>query len=80
MGENYAIYLQKIWGYSAWAEEPPLWLDFGSVLQRIEPICTLEETSGRNSEEEDDGASVPVEEPTGYGATGMSVREEADGQ
>lgn len=37
-------------------------------------------TSARKSEDEDDGARVAMEDPTGYGETGMSEREDAEGQ
>lgn len=36
-------------------------------------------SSGCNSDEEDEGTRVPTDEPTKCGATGTSVREEADG-
>ena len=38
-----------------------------------------EMSSGLKSDDEDDGARVPFEDPTGQGATGMSAREDADG-
>lgn len=34
---------------------------------------------GLKSEDEDDGAKVPIEDPTGKGATGISASEDADG-
>ena len=37
-----------------------------------------ERSSGRNSEDDDDGARVPIVDPTGQGATGISAREDAD--
>lgn len=37
-------------------------------------------TSGlKSDDDDDDGAKVAILDPTGYGATGISVREDADG-
>lgn len=49
------------------------------TLDGTDSLLDPEVSSGRNSDDEDDGASIPIDEPTGYGATGMSAREEADG-
>lgn len=49
------------------------------ILAEVDSLLDPEVSSGRNSEEDDDGARVPIEDPTGYGATGISVREDADG-
>lgn len=52
----------------------------------IEDICddkasllNPDRSSGLKSDEEDDGARVAVVAPTGQGATGISVREDAEG-
>lgn len=49
------------------------------ILNELESLPDPAVSSGRNSEDEDDGARVPIEDPTGYGATGISLREDADG-
>lgn len=51
------------------------------ILAETKSFPEPELSSGRNSvdEDEDDGASVPIDDPTGYGATGISAREDADG-
>jgi hypothetical protein len=35
------------------------------ILDETESLLDPEISSGRNSEDEDDGASVPIEDPTG---------------
>ena len=52
-------------------------LSVDGILAEKESL--LEMKSGRSSEDDEDGAKVATEKPTGYGATGMSAREEADG-
>lgn len=49
------------------------------ILDEADSMLDPEASSGRNSDDEDDGARVAMEEPTGYGATGISASEEADG-
>lgn len=49
------------------------------ILDDADSLPDPEASSGRNSDDEDEGASVPIDEPTGYGATGISAKEEADG-
>lgn len=49
------------------------------ILVESESFFDPEIKSGRSSEDVSEGARVASEEPTGYGATGISVREEADG-
>lgn len=69
---------------------PLLDLDSGMLFDRLDPteplgilvdtpsLLVAEVTSGLNSDEDDDGARVAIEVPTGYGATSMSVNEDAD--
>lgn len=54
-------------------------LDEEDILVELDSLLDPEIRSGRNSEDDDDGARVPIEEPTGYGETGISAREDADG-
>lgn len=49
------------------------------IRVETESLLDPEISSGRKSEDADDGARVPIEDPTGYGATGISAREDADG-
>ena len=49
------------------------------ILDATDSLLDPAPSSGRNSDDEDDGARVPIEEPTGQGATGISAKEEADG-
>lgn len=49
------------------------------IRVETESLLDPEISSGRKSEDEDDGARVPIEDPTGNGATGISAREDADG-
>lgn len=49
------------------------------IRVETESVLDPDMSSGRKSEDEDDGARVPIDDPTGYGATGISAREEADG-
>lgn len=52
----------------------------GMLVERPRPsMSDVEISSGLNSDEDDDGARVTFDEPTGYGATGMSASEDADG-
>jgi len=52
-------------------------LSVDGILTEKESL--LEMKSGRSSEDDEDGAKVATERPTGYGATGMSASEEAEG-
>lgn len=70
---------------------PPVDSESGMLLDKLDPpeplgilvdrpsLFGTEIISDLNSDEDDDGARVAIEKPTGYGATGMSAREDADG-
>ncbi|KAJ0811404.1 hypothetical protein HanPSC8_Chr17g0750341 [Helianthus annuus] len=48
-------------------------------LDKLEPsLLAVEIRSGLKLDEEDDGARVAIDKPTGYGATGISASEDAD--
>lgn len=57
----------------------PLDMLMEDILVERPSLFDAERSSGLNSDEEDDGAKVPIEVPTGYGATGISASEDADG-
>lgn len=61
--------------------EPPEPFDILAEVEKVEARSLLdpEITSVRKSEDEEDGARVPMEDPTGYGATGISEREDVEG-
>lgn len=49
------------------------------ILVEKDSLIDPAANSGRSSEDDDDGAKVPIVDPTGKGATGISASEEADG-
>lgn len=61
--------------------EPPEPLDMMTEDDNVEAESLMdpEVTSARRSDDEDEGARVPMEDPTGQGATGISEREDAEG-
>jgi len=70
---------------------PSIEPETGMLLDKLEPgeplgilvetpsLLAAEARSGLRLDEEDDGARVAADKPTGYGATGMSASEDADG-
>lgn len=51
----------------------------GGILAEYDSFLGPETSSGRSSDDADEGASVASNDPTGYGVTGISIRDEADG-
>lgn len=62
--------------------EPPEPVDTVTEDDKVvvtESLLEPDTTSARKSEDEDEGARVPIDDPTGQGATGISEREDAEG-